>query len=68
MTKDITLRKVGGSLFLTVPAEFVRTYQLSPGDTVSWDGDENGATLKFFRVTRALTPALRQKEAVVDTT
>jgi antitoxin component of MazEF toxin-antitoxin module len=62
MKKDVTLRRVGNSLFLTIPAEFVKAFRLGPGDTVSWDGDENGATIKFFRVTTSRTPAVMGEE------
>jgi len=63
MQKNVTLRKVGHSLFLTIPADFVRAYRLSPGDSVSFDADEDGATLKFFRVTTSMTPAAIKKES-----
>jgi hypothetical protein len=63
MQKNVTLRKVGHSLFFTIPADFVRAYRLSPGDTVSIDADEDGATLKFYRVETTLIPALRESES-----
>jgi hypothetical protein len=61
MKKDVTLRKVARSMFLTIPAEFVKAYQLKPGDIASWEGDWDGATLKFFRVTQSRTPAIREE-------
>jgi antitoxin component of MazEF toxin-antitoxin module len=69
MLRENTLRKVGRSLFLTVPADLVRTFRLTAGDKVVWEaGDENGTTLKFFRATIIKTPALREEEATVDST
>jgi antitoxin component of MazEF toxin-antitoxin module len=37
MKKEVTLRQVGGSLALSVPADFVRAFRLSPGDRVTWE-------------------------------
>jgi antitoxin component of MazEF toxin-antitoxin module len=63
MKKEVTLRQVGGSLALSVPADFVRAFRLSPGDRVTWEGDEDGATVKFFRVEVMInkTPALMEQ-------
>ncbi len=66
MHRSVILRKVGHSLFLTVPADLVKAYRLSPGDSVVWDTEEDGATIKFFRVTTSLTPALMNQEEAVD--
>jgi hypothetical protein len=60
MKREVTLRRVARSVFLTIPADFVKAYRLSPGDVVTWEAiDDNGATLRFFRVTTSRTPALR---------
>ena len=67
-SRYMTLRKVGGSLFLTVPADIVRAFRLSAGDGVLWDMEGDVATAKFFRVTETRTPAERVDEAVVDAT
>ena len=61
MTRYITLRKVGGSLHMSVPAEFVRACGLSPGDSVRWNATDDMAMLKFFKVTVNRTPALEKQ-------
>jgi antitoxin component of MazEF toxin-antitoxin module len=63
------LRKVGGSLTLSLPQEVIRTYDLSPGDVIRWDVRDDGITIQFFKVTRVVTetvaptPAERVMEA-----
>jgi hypothetical protein len=32
----MTLRQVGGSLYLRIPSDYVRENQLTPGDIVLW--------------------------------
>ena len=69
MQRYMTLRKVGASLFLTVPVEIVKAYRLSAGDSILWDiQSDNEAKVKFFRVTRTVTPALLEEEQVVEAT
>ena len=62
MQRNTTLRKVGRSIFFTIPVDIVRAYGLEPGDTVSIDADENGGELKFFWVRKTETPAVRGQE------
>jgi hypothetical protein len=45
---------------MTVPADVVRAFRLSAGDSVFWSLEENGAYAKFFRVT---APAERVQES-----
>jgi antitoxin component of MazEF toxin-antitoxin module len=59
MKVELTLRKIGGSLFVTVPANIVRAYRLRPGDSVVWDMED----IQFFRVTTSIEPAEREQEA-----
>jgi antitoxin component of MazEF toxin-antitoxin module len=68
MQREMTLRKVGASLFVTVPVEVVRAYRLSAGDSILWDIGEDEAKVKFFRVTTSKTEVQREQEAVVDST
>ena len=69
MIFDRVLRKVGGSLTLSLPQEVIRTYRLSVGDTIRWDVRDDGITIQFFKVTRVVTetvarlPAERVMEA-----
>jgi hypothetical protein len=56
--KECRLHQVGHSLRLTIPIEVVRAFRLSATDSVLLESDENGATLKFLRVTRITKPAL----------
>jgi hypothetical protein len=44
------LRKMGASLHLTIPATFVRQFNLSQGDTVFFDPDGDGLKLKFLKL------------------
>ena len=44
------LRKMGNSLHLTIPAFFVRQYDLSQGDTVFFNADSDGLRLKFLKL------------------
>ena len=66
MQRCVTLRKVGHSIFFTIPADIVRAYRLGPGDSVFLDAEEDKATLRFFRVTRTETPALMNQEEAVE--
>jgi hypothetical protein len=43
---------------MTVPADVVHAYRLSPGDSVVWDEDQ----VQFFRVTTSVAPAERAEE------
>jgi antitoxin component of MazEF toxin-antitoxin module len=44
------LRKMGASLHVTIPANIVRQYDLSHGDTVFFDPDTDGLKLKFLKL------------------
>ena len=69
MIFDRVLRKVGGSLTLSLPQEVIRAYRLSVGDTIRWHVGEDKITIQFFKVTRVVTetvaptPAERVMEA-----
>ena len=61
MQRNLRLIKTGrASLSITVPADFIREFGLSVDDTVEWESSETMAVLKFFKVTRTETPALRK--------
>jgi hypothetical protein len=63
MQKRLKLISTGHrSLSITVPADFVRAYGLSAGDSVEWESSETIAVLKFFKVTRTETPLVNQRE------
>lgn len=61
--KECRLHKIGGSTKITVPPNIVRALQLKHGDVALWESDENGtATIKFFKVTTSMTPAMTVTE------
>jgi hypothetical protein len=43
------LRRMGGSLHVTIPAPIVRQFDLSNGDTVFFDPGATGLRLKFLK-------------------
>lgn len=53
---------------LTIPIEFLRAYDLKPGDAVLWHGTEDGLALEFFRVPREDADAVVEEEATGETT
>ena len=63
MIFDRVLRKVGGSLTLSLPQEVIRTYRLSVGDTIRWDVRDDGITIQFFKVTRVVTETVAPTSA-----
>jgi antitoxin component of MazEF toxin-antitoxin module len=65
MKVELTLRKIGGSLFMTVPAQIRHAYRLKPGDSVVLDIEGDEAKLQFFRVTKTVEPAEREQEAAI---
>jgi antitoxin component of MazEF toxin-antitoxin module len=62
--REATLRSLGGSVFLTIPADIVRFYGLSPGDAVTVEGNGSCVTLKFFRTTTTKAPIVVGEEQV----
>jgi bifunctional DNA-binding transcriptional regulator/antitoxin component of YhaV-PrlF toxin-antitoxin module len=65
--RECRLHKVGNSIRLTIPVDVVRAFGLDARDDVLLEADENGVTLKFFKVTKSRTPAVvgeEQAEAV----
>jgi antitoxin component of MazEF toxin-antitoxin module len=60
--RDVFLRKVGGgSLRVTIPADIVRAFGLDEGDLVSFEADETGIAVKFFRIAASRTPAVAEE-------
>jgi antitoxin component of MazEF toxin-antitoxin module len=57
------LRRTGGSLALTVPADIARVYRLRVGDAVVWNIGEDETKVQFFRVTTNDEPAEQEQEA-----
>jgi antitoxin component of MazEF toxin-antitoxin module len=53
---EVTLRQVGGSLHMIIPAYVKNALGLTAGDAALVEGNENGCTLKFFKVTRNKIP------------
>jgi hypothetical protein len=47
LPKYLKLRRMGDSLYLTVPREFVRAHTLNPRDEVFWLPEPDGIKLKF---------------------
>jgi hypothetical protein len=63
LPKYLKLRKMGDSLYLTVPKEFVRAHTLNPDDDVFWMPEPDGIKLRFevgelLRADPAHTPAM----------
>jgi len=48
LPRYLKLRKMHDSLYLTVPAEFVRMHELSAHDDVFWLPEADGIKLKFW--------------------
>ena len=61
LKRRLILRRIGGSLFITVPAEILRTYGLRVGDAIEWELGADEAKVRFFRVTTNVTPAERNE-------
>jgi hypothetical protein len=50
LPKYLKLCRMGSSLYLTIPKEFVRAHTLNPQDDVFWLPEGDGIKLKFQRV------------------
>jgi hypothetical protein len=48
LPRYLKLRKMHGSLYLTVPREYVLAHTLSPRDDVYWLPEADGIKLKFY--------------------
>jgi antitoxin component of MazEF toxin-antitoxin module len=48
--KTKQLRRLGNSLSVTIPVPFIRKFELSVGDVVSFDADDTGLQLKFLKL------------------
>jgi hypothetical protein len=48
LPRYLKLRKMHGSLYLTVPREYVLGHTLSPHDVVYWLPESDGIKLKFW--------------------
>ena len=48
LPRYLKLRKMHGSLYLTVPREYVLAHTLSPHDDVYWLPEVDGIKLKFW--------------------
>lgn len=57
------LRRMGDSLYLTVPKEFVRAHTLNPLDAGLWLPSSDGVLLKFDRVHGLSLPDNHGEEA-----
>jgi antitoxin component of MazEF toxin-antitoxin module len=44
------LRKLGNSLSVTIPVPYIRKFEFSVGDVVSFDADDTGLQLKFLKL------------------
>jgi antitoxin component of MazEF toxin-antitoxin module len=60
--RRLILRRIGGSLFITVPSEILRTYGLRVGDAIEWELGADEAKVRFFKVTTSVTPAERAED------
>jgi hypothetical protein len=47
--EQITLRRIGGTLYLRVPAGFVHKKNLNHGDSLFWIPREDTVTLRLIR-------------------
>jgi antitoxin component of MazEF toxin-antitoxin module len=56
------LRRVGGSLTVSVPAALVRAYGLNVGDSIAWDFGEGETRVQFCKV--VMEPVERVSEQV----
>jgi hypothetical protein len=50
LPKNLNLCKMGDSLYLTLPKEFVRLHKLNQRDKVFWLPEQDGIKLKFSNV------------------
>jgi hypothetical protein len=58
LPKYFKLRKMGDSLYITVPKEFVRAHTLNPHDDGLWFPSSDGVLLKFDRVHGLSLPSM----------
>jgi hypothetical protein len=47
--EQITLRRIGGTLYFRVPVNFVRENNLSPGDSLYWIPGKDTVTLRVIK-------------------
>jgi antitoxin component of MazEF toxin-antitoxin module len=47
--EQVRLRRIGGTLYIRMPPDFIRTLNLSDGDELFLVPREDGATLKVIR-------------------
>jgi hypothetical protein len=47
--EQITLRRIGGTLYFRVPVDFVRANSLSPGDSLYWIPGKDTVTLRVIK-------------------
>ena len=61
MTRELTLRQVGGSIGATLPKEMAERFRLSPGDRVFAVETEQGILLSPYdpKIERAMAIAAR---------
>jgi hypothetical protein len=57
-SREMRLHHVGGSLRLTIPVEITRAFRLTVEDIVLVESNNTEVTLKFFKVTKSMTPVL----------
>jgi hypothetical protein len=57
-SREMRLHHVGGSLRLTIPMEIVKAFRLTVEDIVRVESNDTAVTLKFFKVTKSMTPVL----------
>jgi hypothetical protein len=62
--EQVTLRRIGGTLYLRVPSTFVHQNNLSHGDSLFWIPKEDSVTLK--RVTPKIVAEIKGEETVVE--
>ncbi len=63
MTHRITLRRINGTLRVSVPPEYKKQHNLKVGDVAIWTEDANGVHLRFVKIDEVL----EQQEAPQET-
>jgi hypothetical protein len=67
MKTQLKLRRIGDSLHMTIPAQFVQSRASKSGDPVFWLSDTNDlVTLKFYRAAELVDLAMHR--SVADST